>query len=614
MLRRLFNFRNRSKSSSNIDSAKSVADANSASTRAGRRAFSASSSRFNRRLQLESLEGRALMAAAIMESLDLPSRSAEGEAAAVRIINGTVTTAYPSVGLIGDNTGYFCTGTLIAPQFVLTAAHCAEGVGNTSGRFQVGSSTYSTSQVFVHPSYNSNLIGDDNANDIAIYKLSTPVTNVAPSQIYRSTPTVGQILTLVGFGGGGTGNSGTDGSFGTKRVGTTPIDSVTPKMIRWTFDNNTESNTAPGDSGGPAFVTVAGSTFIAGITSGGELASAGIGDNSFDTRVDAFASWIDSIVGSSSSLPSVSIIASDNAAGETLSNQTANTGTYIVSRTGSTASALTVNIATSGSATNGSDYKSIPTSVIIPAGATSATITLTPIDDTIVESSETAVITLTTGAGYTVNSASSSALVTITDNDVSTSTNNDMFANRVALVGQTVSATGSNVTATKEKGEPNVAGVSGGKSVWWTWTAPVSGTVVINTTGSSFDTTLGVYRGTAVGSLTRVAANDDDSTISGALTSRVSFTATAGTVYQIVVDGYSGESGNIKLQLNQTGNRSASTKSVPLVSSTDVAVGASNNDRIRRNHFAPPVELNTHYNRHSRRVDQVFAGSIRDLF
>ncbi|MFO0941751.1 MAG: Calx-beta domain-containing protein [Pirellulales bacterium] len=313
-------------------------------------------------------------------------------------------------------------------------------------------------------------------------------------------------------------------------------------------------------------------------------------------------------------MPSVSITASDAAAAETLSTQTANTGTYVITRTGSTTAALTVNIALSGSATNGTDYKSIPTSVTIPAGATSATITLTPIDDSIVEGSETAVITLSSGTGYSVDGVSSSALVTIADNDVATSTNNDMFANRVVLVGQTVSATGSNATATKEKGEPNVAGVSGGKSVWWTWTAPVSGTVAISTAGSNFDTTLGVYRGTAVSSLTRVATNDDDATLPGALTSRLSFTATAGTVYQIVVDGYSGDSGNIKLQLTETASRSAKTKSVPMVSSNDVATGTNNNLRNRQTHAAPPVEQHTHYNRHIRRVDQVFAGSIRDLF
>ncbi|MFO0941752.1 MAG: hypothetical protein U0930_13430 [Pirellulales bacterium] len=77
--------------------------------------------------------------------------------------------------------------------------------------------------------------------------------------------------------------SGSDGSFGTKRVG--ELDRFgNAKMIRWTFDNNTESNTA-GDSGGQPLSQLV-VRHIAGIASGGELASAGIGDNGFDTRVE----------------------------------------------------------------------------------------------------------------------------------------------------------------------------------------------------------------------------------------------------------------------------------------------------------------------------------------
>ena len=212
-----------------------------------------------------------------------------------RIVNGQPTNAFGSVGIIGDTSGGFCSGTLITPNHALTAGHCASGVGNTQGRFTLGGQTFSTTQVHVHPQYNDNTL----ANDIAIYTLASSVTNVSPSPINRTTPFVGQELTLVGFGGGGTGNSGHTGDFGTKRVGTTPIDGVTPTLITWSFDNNSESNTAPGDSGGPAFIELSGVSYVAGVTSGGDRADAGIGDNSFDTRVDAFASWITSITGQS---------------------------------------------------------------------------------------------------------------------------------------------------------------------------------------------------------------------------------------------------------------------------------------------------------------------------
>jgi len=74
----------------------------------------------------------------------------------------------------------------------------------------------------------------------------------------------------------------------------------------WNFDNHQESNTAPGDSGGPAFVTVDGVRYVAGVTSGGEGRVHSLGDVSFDTRVDVFASWIDSIVGNAAPAPNSS--------------------------------------------------------------------------------------------------------------------------------------------------------------------------------------------------------------------------------------------------------------------------------------------------------------------
>ena len=116
------------------------------------------------------------------------------------------------------------------------------------------------------PDASARIFGGE-GNDIAIYKLDRAVTNVTPSPISRTTPTVGQLLTLVGFGGGGTGTTGHTGDYGTKRVGTTPIDQVTAQTIFWNFDNNTESNTAPGDSGGPAFVVNGGLWELAGINS-----------------------------------------------------------------------------------------------------------------------------------------------------------------------------------------------------------------------------------------------------------------------------------------------------------------------------------------------------------
>ncbi|MCX8156199.1 MAG: S8 family serine peptidase [Verrucomicrobiae bacterium] len=126
---------------------------------------------------------------------------------------------------------------------------------------------------------------------------------------------------------------------------------------------------------------------------------------------------------------------------------------------------------------------------------------------------------------------------------------NDAFAQSITLTGALATVTGHNRLATKEAGEPNHGSNRGGASVWWRWVAPASGTVSLTTAGSDFDTLLAVYTGGSVSSLNLVAGNDDDP--NGGVQSRVSFTAAAGTVYAIAVDGYNGAQGNIQLNLNQ---------------------------------------------------------------
>jgi hypothetical protein len=609
-----------------------------------------------------------------MSSVSLLQSSAASSAAfpangvTARIVNGSVTTSYPAVGLIGADGQDYGSGVLIASQYVLTAGHCAVGLADTSGEFTVGDKTYHTDKVFLHPSFNGDLLGSDVANDLAIFRLDEPVVGIAPLPINRVAPHVGQTLTLVGFGGSGTGDTGGDGSYGTKRVGTTPIDRVSSKLIRWNFDNNDESNTAPGDSGGPAFLTVNGVQYIAGITSGGDSQTSGIGDHSFDTRVDAYATWIDAIVNSPPPPPVVSLIASDANAAETLVGQAANPGTFTftrtgstshsltvtfaisgtatngvddlrlpttvtfasgqatttlnvtpiddstpewnetvkvtlsksakykldsarsnatvviadndrilptvsilatdataaethagetpnrgqftISRTGSTTAAITLSVNVSGSATNGSDDAKIGNSVTIPAGRASVTVSVSPTDDDLEESPETVVLTLNSGVTYNVDTSNAAATVTINDNDATTSPNDD-FAKRTVVAGSSVTVIGNNRFATSEVGEPNAAGTSGLRSVWWSWTAPESGSVTMSTAGSNFDTTLGVYIGSSLDSLQTVAENDDENYNVGFSTSTLTFNAIGGETYQILVNGYRGDSGDITLKITQ---------------------------------------------------------------
>jgi hypothetical protein len=126
---------------------------------------------------------------------------------------------------------------------------------------------------------------------------------------------------------------------------------------------------------------------------------------------------------------------------------------------------------------------------------------------------------------------------------------NDLFAASQPLSGSEAVRLGdSSDGATKEAGEPAHAGNSGGASIWYSWTAPASGPVVIDTAQSSFDTLLAVYTGAGVGSLAEIASNDDVAPGSD-LSSQVNFEADAGQTYRIAVDGFSGASGTVRLEV-----------------------------------------------------------------
>ncbi len=86
----------------------------------------------------------------------------------------------------------------------------------------------------------------------------------------------------------------------------------------------------------------------------------------------------------------------------------------------------------------------------------------------------------------------------------------------------------------------------------------------MDTFGSSFDTLLAVYTGGSVSNLTLVASGDDYGQL---LTSLVTFVATAGTTYDIAVDGLNGDTGTVVLavSLSPPGSPSINT---PLQSQT----------------------------------------------
>jgi hypothetical protein len=126
---------------------------------------------------------------------------------------------------------------------------------------------------------------------------------------------------------------------------------------------------------------------------------------------------------------------------------------------------------------------------------------------------------------------------------------NDNFVDRTPITGpaegETSTATGSNTGATGETGEPDQSGEL--TSVWWTWTAPSTGTFQIDTNGSNFDTFLSVFTGASLDALTPVGTDDNSGT--DGVDSLLQVDATEGQTFQIAVDGVDGATGDILLNI-----------------------------------------------------------------
>jgi secreted trypsin-like serine protease len=198
------------------------------------------------------------------------------------IVDGTDDDGDPEVVALLANGAPTCSGTVVAPTVVLTAAHCVTPVPpDQVVAAPIPSAGHAIDVIgsAADPAFDPETL----ANDLGVVFLSSPIA-VQPAALADTAPQPGGVLRVVGFGG------------------TSPVEPVEARRERIGFVRvvsvrassfTTEpypSQPCGGDSGGAAFPRTGGVLVLAGVVSSGDAACTAVANF---TRVDVARTWMD---------------------------------------------------------------------------------------------------------------------------------------------------------------------------------------------------------------------------------------------------------------------------------------------------------------------------------
>lgn len=148
-------------------------------------------------------------------------------------------------------------------------------------------------------------------HDLALLRLSEPVTDVAPAPLYRGSDEAARVVELFGKGATGNGRTGVPDDAphrGKLRRAYNRITAASSQWLIYRFDCGAdalplEGASGSGDSGGPLLIDRNGRLMLAGLTAqgrwNGDLAQykPGLcGQDFASSRISYYAGWIDSVL------------------------------------------------------------------------------------------------------------------------------------------------------------------------------------------------------------------------------------------------------------------------------------------------------------------------------